>query len=525
MFLNSRTSIQACTSLNKPLTRASTNASINQQRAYYYAFPKIPRPKRNILYYKATSISIVASFKQPLIKSIGNRYGLPVRKNFIASTKKLFGKRQYGTKAVSSKKSRRVPFRSWFTLTTISVIFFGVVARYSFDEDVGEGGDEDKKAHDIGSWPLYIYSRLPLNSLSRLWGQVNNIELPIWMREPGFRFYSALFGVNLEEMQDPDFKHYKNLGEFFSRSIKPEARPIDNTALLCSPCDGKVLKFGAVGDDGGIEQVKGITYKVGSLLGTRNSPRLAAPQHEIQLDKSARESEFIDLHGGEKTLNYQHEGDQSLSHPSTSDILTVTKSLLGPSSHKHGSELYYAVIYLAPGDYHRFHSPVEWVATLRRHFVGELYSVAPYFQRTLQNLFILNERVAVLGYWKYGFFSMTPVGATNVGSIKLNFDTHLATNEAYEHELYSKSELREAIREKDSVQEKKKPKKNTCYEATYAKASSLLHGIPLFRGEEMGTFKLGSTIVLVFEAPSDFRFTLKENQTVRMGQCIGKLEE
>jgi len=53
---------------------------------------------------------------------------------------------------------------------------------------------------------------------------------------------------------------------------------------------------------------------------------------------------------------------------------------------------------------------------------GELYSVSPYMAKRLENLFVLNERVALLGRWKHGFFGMVPVGATNVGSIKINFD-------------------------------------------------------------------------------------------------------
>lgn len=48
--------------------------------------------------------------------------------------------------------------------------------------------------------------------------------------------------------------------------------------------------------------------------------------------------------------------------------------------------------------------------------------MSPYFVNLLQNLFVLNERVVLLGKWKHGFFSMIPVGATNVGSIKINFD-------------------------------------------------------------------------------------------------------
>lgn len=53
---------------------------------------------------------------------------------------------------------------------------------------------------------------------------------------------------------------------------------------------------------------------------------------------------------------------------------------------------------------------------------GELFSVSPYIARRIANLFVLNERVALLGRWKHGFFSMIPVGATNVGSIVVNFD-------------------------------------------------------------------------------------------------------
>src|SRR5204862_8300682 len=72
--------------------------------------------------------------------------------------------------------------------------------------------------------------------------------------------------------------------------------------------------------------------------------------------------------------------------------------------------LYYVVIYLAPGDYHRFHSSVSWVVESRRHFAGELYSVSPYLQRTLPGLFTLNERVVLLGRWRWAFCSFTAIG-------------------------------------------------------------------------------------------------------------------
>lgn len=72
--------------------------------------------------------------------------------------------------------------------------------------------------------------------------------------------------------------------------------------------------------------------------------------------------------------------------------------------------LYQCVIYLAPGDYHRFHSPTEWKPEVRRHFVGELLSVSPRVAQWLPGLFCLNERVLYMGEWKHGFFSMTAVG-------------------------------------------------------------------------------------------------------------------
>ncbi|KAF9527153.1 phosphatidylserine decarboxylase-domain-containing protein [Crepidotus variabilis] len=165
---------------------------------------------------------------------------------------------------------------------------------------------------------------------------------------------------------------------------------------------------------------------------------------------------------------------------------------------KPGNALFFTVIYLAPGDYHRFHSPTAWVVEKRRHFVGELFSVSPFMAKRLENLFVLNERVALLGRWRYGFFGMVPVGATNVGSIKINFDQALRTN----------------IRGTP-------PPPGTYTEAAYSAASPLLRGQPLAPAEEMGGFSLGSTIVLVFEAPREFEFGVERGEKVKVGRMLG----
>jgi phosphatidylserine decarboxylase len=201
------------------------------------------------------------------------------------------------------------------------------------------------------------------------------------------------------------------------------------------------------------------------------------------------------------------------------------------TANKHA--LFYVVIYLAPGDYHRFHSPTAWVVESRRHFAGELYSVSPYLQRHLPGLFTLNERVALLGRWRWGFFSYTPVGATNVGSIKINFDSELRTNSLLTD---TAADLAAALAAKRGEQDP------GFVEATYRHASRTLDGHPLQRGEEMGGFQLGSSIVMVFEAPlgteksaeagsaedkpSDgWTWSIEKGQRIKIGEKLGFVGE
>jgi phosphatidylserine decarboxylase len=84
--------------------------------------------------------------------------------------------------------------------------------------------------------------------------------------------------------------------------------------------------------------------------------------------------------------------------------------------------LYQVVLYLAPGDYHRIHSAAQWSIHKRRHFPGTLLPVAPVVGKVVPQLLALNERVVLTGEWEHGFFSMTAVGAYNVGSIRMHFD-------------------------------------------------------------------------------------------------------
>ena len=363
---------------------------------------------------------------------------------------------------------------------------------------------------------------------------------------------------------------YPNLASFFYRTLKPGVRPIDprSTALL-SPADGRVLSLGMI-EHGEVEQVKGMTYTLEALLGTEppstssdsapgQGPRADAQgkkQHsrpkEGEQDIIESDEEFALVNGISYTLPNLFSGPKSQEVAPAMDASTTpkssseaevradlalgdnrNKSWFSPIAKKDPTALYYIVVYLAPGDYHRFHSPTSWVAEKRRHFAGELYSVSPYLQRTLPGLFTLNERVVLLGRWRWGFFSFTPVGATNVGSIKINFDRELRTN--------SLTTDTAADRAAEEAANRGEPYSGFA-EATYSEASKLLDGHALQKGEEMGGFQLGSSIVMVFEAPKGSRksfddgweegerkggwqWGVQKGQKVKYGEAVGWVEE
>ncbi|KAG6828988.1 hypothetical protein H0H92_006060 [Tricholoma furcatifolium] len=406
-----------------------------------------------------------------------------------------------------------------------------------------------------GPWQVHVIGALPLRNMSRLWGYINSLELPVWFRPWGFRLYAFAFGCNLDEIETSDLSSYPSLGAFFYRKLKPGARPVD-PAVLVSPADGTVLHFGTI-KDLRIEQVKGITYSLDALLGVErpgsSAAVLSTPAEHHNRDMSiVDDHEFAILNGIEYSVDQllgnasplsgnttpttdsdtplepgappmkfgaqvdasvepQQSIQETLVHDASvaremgvkasAETKTLKRSVSGKTC-KPGNALFFSVIYLAPGDYHRFHSPTAWVVEKRRHFVGELYSVSPYMAKRLENLFVLNERVALLGRWKHGFFSMIPVGATNVGSIILNFDQALRTN----------------VRGRP-------PPPGTYTEAVYSAASPILNGQPLIAAQEMGGFCLGSTIVLVFEAPSDFEFSVQAGQKVKVGERLGDVPE
>ncbi|OWY42319.1 phosphatidylserine decarboxylase [Alternaria alternata] len=444
------------------------------------------------------------------------------------------------------------------------------VERQNGDEGAPDSQGRPKKRERIrpsGPWTVQVMSTLPLKALSRVWGRFNEIDIPYYLRVPGFKLYSWIFGVNLSEVSEPDLHVYPNLAAFFYRTLKPGVRPLDpNPNAVLSPADGKVIQFGTI-EHGEVEQVKGVTYSLDALLGSTKpstpaqnvaGSQVIASEHEKtakdEEDTVRADEEFANVNGISYTLPNLFSGpwpkggkpaemptDQSTAPAASSEAEVRAEMALSeaerpwwaPASQKTPTALYYCVVYLAPGDYHRFHSPVSWVVESRRHFAGELYSVSPYLQRTMPGLFTLNERVVLLGRWRWGFFSYTPVGATNVGSIKINFDRELRTN--------SLTTDTAADRAAEEAAARGEPYSGFA-EASYTSASRVLGGHSLKRGEEMGGFQLGSTIVLVFEAPKGlrpsldegftgterkggFKWNIEQGMKVKVGEALGYVEE
>ncbi len=284
----------------------------------------------------------------------------------------------------------------------------------------------------------YVISRkmilltIPTNIISRIWGKVHHITLPLWMRKPLFLLWSVAFHCNLNEMRYP-LESYTCLGEFFGRPLLDDCRPVDPNSNLVSPVDGKVVSCGQVTSKEGLqtlEQIKGLDYSLSAFL--------------------------------------------------------------GDSDHISTKKLYHMTIYLSPGDYHRIHSPADWNITRRKHFPGALLPVNPIAVKFLRGLFAMNERVVLEGQWtQEKYFALVAVGALNVGSVALNFDTEVQTN--YHHSMakssvdyFLKSNCTIDVARPELDKTMSNPYgANTTYDRTYP------NSINMERGEELGRFKLG----------------------------------
>lgn len=153
----------------------------------------------------------------------------------------------------------------------------------------------------------------------------------------------------------------------------------------------------------------------------------------------------------------------------------------------------FATIYLAPHDYHRIHMPLAGKLQEMAYVPGRLFSVNPVTAEAVPRLFARNERVVAIFDTDAGPMAMVLVGAMIVGSVETRWGGVVAPTDG----------------------------KREVTTSDYRHQSP---GVRYERGEEMGRFRLGSTVILVFpKGATRWQENLQSRDQVRLGQSFGKV--
>ena len=166
-------------------------------------------------------------------------------------------------------------------------------------------------------------------------------------------------------------------------------------------------------------------------------------------------------------------------------------SLLGgdPALAAHYLNGSFANIYLSPRDYHRIHMPCDGRLIRMIYIPGDLFSVNPVTARGVPNLFARNERVVCVFETAHGLMSMVLVGATIVGSMATVW--HGQINQ---------------------------PRPGKIKEWDYAPGQ-----VQLKKGDEMGRFLLGSTVVMLFpQGPLQFNPQWSPTRPIQLGEAMAQ---
>ena len=269
--------------------------------------------------------------------------------------------------------------------------------------------------------PQYLMPKLAMTRLAGLVASAEWCAFTTWV----IKRFVKRYNVNMSEAAHADPAHYKSFNEFFTRSLKDDARPLASSEWVC-PVDGAISQCGAIEHDQ-IFQAKGHHYSTRALV------------------------------GGDATLAAQFQNGQ------------------------------FATLYLSPRDYHRIHMPIAGKLLRMIHVPGDLFSVNPTTARGVPGLFARNERVVCEFETEKGPMVLVLVGATIVGSMATVW--HGQVNP---------------------------PRPGTVRVWQYDSQD-----VRLQKGEEMGRFLLGSTVVMLFpensiQFPADWIST----RPLQMGEAM-----
>lgn len=272
---------------------------------------------------------------------------------------------------------------------------------------------------------------VPQHCLSRLVGSLANCKTP-WVKKRFIHWFHKQYNIEMKDALVEDIDAYACFNDFFTRALKPDARPIDSNPLsITSPADGAISQIGKI-EHGRVFQAKGRTYGVTTLLGGEES----------------RAQPFIN-------------GD-------------------------------FATIYLSPRDYHRVHMPISGVLKETIYIPGDLYSVNQTTAEEVDQLFARNERLVAIFDTEIGPMAMVLVGAMIVAGIEVVWQGQVAPP----------------------------LKKPTILDRQFSPP------INLAKGEEMGRFMLGSTVILLFgENAIQWTDSLQANSAVQLGKPLAHFND
>lgn len=275
---------------------------------------------------------------------------------------------------------------------------------------------------------ILLQHLLPQHLLSRLAGRLAECRIG-WVKNSFINWFRKRYRVDMSQALEPNPEAYEHFNAFFTRALKPDARPLDTApGALLSPADGAISQLGAI-EHGRIFQAKGRGYGLATLLGGS-------------------------IERAEPFINGQ-----------------------------------FATVYLSPRDYHRVHMPVTGTLRETVYIPGDLYSVNQVTAEGVDNLFARNERLVAIFDTEHGPMAMVLVGAMIVAGIETVWNGQVAPTS----------------------------KRPVILDRHHDQAP-----ITLEKGAEMGRFKLGSTVIVLF-GPDAARWdeALKAGSSVRMGQSLG----
>jgi phosphatidylserine decarboxylase len=205
---------------------------------------------------------------------------------------------------------------------------------------------------------LALQYGLPHRFLSRLMYYFMRSEIG-WLKNAQIAMIAKRFKVDCSDALEPDMRAYPSFNAFFTRALRPNARPLSNAPWVM-PADGAISQLGPI-EQGRMLQAKGMHYDASELLG---------------------------------------------------DAALAERFAQGS----------FATVYLSPRDYHRVHMPIAGRLLRTLHIPGRLFSVATWTAESIPRLFARNERLVCVFETEQGLMALVLVGAIFVSSIETVFD-------------------------------------------------------------------------------------------------------